>query len=146
MFISSVLSFMGRYYVILYFNGIPCYQVFPWNFQRHNFKLLLQMSLYLTSHNKACCQDYQVRLYWMESSFSSICYVSFTELLPSTRPECRFPDEFRRDWYLWEKDRQETVRIQGGRISFTTLGEFICKAKHWSLNDYKLLSYYTNGW
>ncbi len=30
--------------------------------------------------------------------------------MPSTRPECRFPEEYRRDWYLWEKDRQETVR------------------------------------
>lgn len=68
------------------------------------------------------------------------------DLLPSTRPECRFPDDFQDVWYLWEKDRHETIRIHGGRISFTTLGEFICKAKHYEKEDYKLLSYYNNGW
>jgi hypothetical protein len=68
------------------------------------------------------------------------------DLLPSPRPECRFPAEFHGDWFYFESDRSENVTITADHITFPTLGEFVCKSKHWNINYYKLFSVYRNGW
>ena len=47
---------------------------------------------------------------------------------------------------LFEKDVKESVIIKPGEMTFSHLGHFICKSKHWSMNKYKLLSVYSNGW
>lgn len=68
------------------------------------------------------------------------------DLLPSSRSECRFPVDLHGDWLFFETDRKERVTISADNISFSLLGQFICKSKHWSINYYKLFSVYTNGW
>jgi len=70
----------------------------------------------------------------------------FLDLLPSSIPECRFPTEYHGEWYFFESDRSEKVTITSEHITFATLGEFVCKSKHWSINYYKLFSVYVNGW
>ena len=72
--------------------------------------------------------------------------MTISDFLPTNRAECRFPARFRGDWMLFETDRKERVSINEGRISFSRLGEFICKGKHWYKSNYKMLSYYSNGW
>src|SRR6218665_3025334 len=68
------------------------------------------------------------------------------DLLPSSRSECRFPVDLHGDWLFFESDRKERVTISADNISFSLLGQFICKSKHWNINYYKLFSVYTNGW
>ncbi len=68
------------------------------------------------------------------------------DFAPSQQAECRFPLEYQGEWMLFEKDRKESVIIRPGLMTFSHLGSFICKSKHWSINKYKLLSVFTNGW
>ncbi|KAK2175588.1 hypothetical protein NP493_724g01016 [Ridgeia piscesae] len=66
-------------------------------------------------------------------------------LLPSPGAECRFPEEFYGDWMIFSDRRQERVSIHKGHVMFSSLGEFVCKGKHWNRDQYKMLSYYSNG-
>ena len=66
--------------------------------------------------------------------------------MPSARPECRFPTDVLGDWAYFERERKEKITITSGHIKFSQLGEFVCKSKHWSINYFKVLSYYSNGW
>ena len=68
------------------------------------------------------------------------------DLVPSTRSECYFPEEYRGKWWLFETDRREEVTIDRGQVTFSNLGSFICKSKHWKKDQYKMLSVYKDGW
>ena len=68
------------------------------------------------------------------------------DLLPSPSAECRFPEEFYGDWMIFSDRRKERVSIHNGHVTFSSLGEFVCKGKHWNRDEYKMLSYYSNGW
>jgi len=70
----------------------------------------------------------------------------YTDLLPSTSPECRFSREVLGEWLLAEVDGLQKVTVTTGMVTMSQLGEFICKGKHWNFDYYKLLSYYSNGW
>jgi len=70
----------------------------------------------------------------------------FSDLLPSSKPECHFPTEYHGEWYFFERDRSEKVTVTSEHIAFAILGEYVCKSKHWSINYYKLFSVYVNGW
>lgn len=75
-----------------------------------------------------------------------IMFKMWLGLLPSTRPECRFSSDLLGEWLLAEVDGLHKVTITTGRLTISSLGEFVCKGKHWNVHYYKLLSYYTNGW
>ena len=47
---------------------------------------------------------------------------------------------------IFSDRRQERVSIHNGHVTFSSLGEFVCKGKHWNRDQYKMLSYYSNGW
>jgi hypothetical protein len=68
------------------------------------------------------------------------------DFVPTTRPECVFPEAYQGDWLLFEDKMRDEVNIFAGYATFASLGEFICKAKHWEALHYKLFSHYTNGW
>ncbi len=68
------------------------------------------------------------------------------DFVVSPRPECRFPQEYHGEWMLFESDRKESVTIVAGEVTFSNVGHFICKTKHWAINRYKLLSIFSNGW
>jgi len=68
------------------------------------------------------------------------------DLLPTTLPECRFTSDVVGEWLLAEVDGLEKMVVTTGMVSWSRLGEFVCKGKHWNVNYYKLLSYYNNGW
>ena len=68
------------------------------------------------------------------------------DLVPSVRSECYFPEEYRGKWLLFESDRMEEVTIELGHVTFSKLGNYICKSKHWKKDQYKMLSTYNNGW
>ena len=70
----------------------------------------------------------------------------FADYVPSPRPECRFPQDYRGEWMQFQRDRKESVTIASGEITFSNLGHFICKTKHWAISRYKLMSVYSNGW
>ncbi|KAK2170366.1 hypothetical protein LSH36_3g19134 [Paralvinella palmiformis] len=67
------------------------------------------------------------------------------DLVPSLGPECYFPKDWRGDWLWYETDRVEDVKIGPGQVSFSHLGSFICKGKHWLYKQYKMMSHYSNG-
>jgi len=76
-----------------------------------------------------------------------------TDLVPSVRPECYFPVDHRGRWLLFDSDRHEEVvvdpghvTVDQGHVTFSRLGSFICKSKHWRKDQYKTLSVYANGW
>ena len=69
-----------------------------------------------------------------------------TDSMPPPRPECRFPIDYQGEWMQFEQDRKESVTIASGEITFSNLGHFICKTKHWAINRYKLMSVFANGW
>ncbi|KAK2155171.1 hypothetical protein LSH36_247g03141, partial [Paralvinella palmiformis] len=56
------------------------------------------------------------------------------ELVPSDRPECEFPLAYRGQWLSFERDRRDHVTVSSGRIRFSRMGNFTCKAKHWERN------------
>ena len=66
--------------------------------------------------------------------------------MPSVRAECHFPADYLGHWLLYDAMRSEHVTIGEGQVTFSLLGNFICKSKHWEKNHYKLLSVYQNGW
>ena len=68
------------------------------------------------------------------------------DLVPSLAPECYFPNDWRGDWLWYETNRVEDVKIGPGQVSFSHLGNFICKGKHWLYKQYKMMSHYSNGW
>lgn len=72
--------------------------------------------------------------------------ILLTEFVPTTQTECIFPKAYGGNWLLFEDNWKERVNIASGFITFSSLGEFICKSKHWEELNYKLLSHYTNGW
>lgn len=71
---------------------------------------------------------------------------SVADYVPYERPECRFPVEYQGEWLLFEKERRDTVKISPGEMTFSHLGHFVCKSKHWAVHQYKLLSVFRNGW
>lgn len=68
--------------------------------------------------------------------------------MPSVHPECYFPAEQRGRWLLFDAGRRhhEEVTVDPGHVTFSRLGSFICKSKHWRKDQYKTLSVYANGW
>jgi len=68
------------------------------------------------------------------------------DLVPSVHPECYFPLEQRGRWLMFESERHEQVVVDPGHVTFSRLGSFICKSKHWRKDQYKTLSVYANGW
>jgi len=68
------------------------------------------------------------------------------DLVPSVHPECYFPADQRGRWLLFESERHEQVVVRPGHVTFSQLGTFICKSKHWRKDQYKTLSVYSNGW
>ena len=70
----------------------------------------------------------------------------FSDLLPSRRSECRFPLPYLGEYHLFSREQHTSIHIHSGLLDISDLGEFVCKAKHWELNQYKLMSYYSNGW
>jgi len=66
--------------------------------------------------------------------------------VPSVHPECYFPADQRGRWLLFDSERHEEVVVDPGHVTFSQLGSFICKSKHWRKDQYKTLSVYANGW
>jgi len=72
--------------------------------------------------------------------------VARVDLLPTTSPECSFSSDVLGEWLLAEVDGLQKVTVTTGMVTLSQLGEFVCKGKHWNINYYKLMSYYSNGW
>jgi len=85
--------------------------------------------------------NYVIKPNQLSSSFSSS-----SDFLPTFREECHFSDDIQGEWVWYERDRKENIQVSGGFIGFSRIGGFICKGKHWDGSDYKLFSYYKNGW
>ena len=61
--------------------------------------------------------------------------------------ECMFPPDVSGSWVYFETpNRTEHVTVIRGDVMFTSLGKFMCKARHWDRDWYKMVSYYNNGW
>jgi len=76
------------------------------------------------------------------------CGRNGAEFVPTAKAECTFGVELVGYWVLFgDHDTQrEEVAIEAGEARFSTLGQFICKGKHWHEDFYKVFSVFTNGW
>lgn len=72
--------------------------------------------------------------------------LDFADFRRSTAVECRFPESYRGEWRVVENDGIEDVILGAGYISFSNLGSFICKSKHYEREHYKMMSVFKNGW
>src|ERR1700733_15765102 len=88
---------------------------------------------------------HQITATWKALRLYSSPYM-IVDLLPTAKPECHFSSDVIGEWVFFETDRKEKATITSGHVKLEALGEYVCKSKHWNINYYKVLSYYSNGW
>lgn len=71
-------------------------------------------------------------------------HIADTSAVPQS--ECHFPKEYQGEWLLFDNNQKHSVTIGPGEITFSHLGNFKCKSKHWAMNKYKLFTVPSNGW
>ena len=75
------------------------------------------------------------------------CFMFFVpELAPSQQSECRYPEQLIGDWVMFNEQEREEITLEANTMRFSTLGNFICKSKHWEYDFYKTLTVFNDGW
>ncbi|KAI0210129.1 hypothetical protein LSAT2_005133 [Lamellibrachia satsuma] len=97
----------------------------------------------------AACRQFAAQGKCSSQLYSNFCRRSCRRCDPRSepRPECRFSRDVQGDWLLLEDDGRSTyaVAVEDATVTFSTLGRFVCKSKHWTHDYVKVRSAYSNG-